>query len=120
MKFRQSVLIFGFHSTKIITFLSPAHEVGAGDIVITMFLFSIPLLPSSGKLDKKALPPLGEANTVVDAEGMATTVTEKRLLPLWAEVLQIQVLDIQDSFFDLGGSVLYTLTFHLHVNTVAQ
>ena len=41
----------------------------------------------------------------VDPEGMPTTETEKELAPLWAEVLQLKAVDVQESFFDLGGYV---------------
>ena len=42
---------------------------------------------------------------MVDAEGMPTTKTENTLESLWAEALQLKSVDIQESFFDLGGLV---------------
>lgn len=69
-------------------------------------------MAASGKLDKKALPPidLKGDTTEVEADGLAKTQTEKKLVPLWAEVLQLKStsIDIHESFFDLGGYVLYT------------
>ena len=65
---------------------------------------SIPILTSSGKLDKKALPPI-DKQEAVDKEGQPSTNTERKLVALWAEVLQLENVDVQESFFDLGGCV---------------
>lgn len=63
-------------------------------------------MAASGKLDKKALPPVKRSEgTEVDLEGLPSTVTEKELVPLWADVLGLKTVDVQESFFDLGGSV---------------
>ena len=68
------------------------------------FIFiSIPVLAASGKLDKKALPPIDDSVSNVDAEGLPTTDTERTLVAIWADVLQLKTVDIQESFFDLGG-----------------
>ena len=68
------------------------------------YLHRIPILASSGKLDKKALPVVDKTQTV-DSEGLPSTDTERQLLPLWADVLQLQCVDVHESFFDLGGCV---------------
>ena len=67
--------------------------------------YSIPVLPSSGKLDKRQLPSVNGGTDHLDEEGRPSTETERLLLPLWVEVLQSQAVDVQESFFDLGGSV---------------
>ncbi|ELT91031.1 hypothetical protein CAPTEDRAFT_168750 [Capitella teleta] len=72
-----------------------------------VFLESIPLLAASGKLDKKALPPIEKSEGIeVDPEGLPTTPTEKSLVPLWADILSLKSVDIHESFFDLGGHSL--------------
>ncbi|XP_070554169.1 uncharacterized protein [Ptychodera flava] len=72
-----------------------------------VFLSSIPILAASGKLDKKALPPLDFDG---DGEGEAlsapSTETEKALAALWSDILRVKSLDIQENFFDLGGHSL--------------
>ena len=65
-------------------------------------LFRIPIVASSGKLDKKALPSIDKTATV-DVEGLPCTPTETKLMPLWGDVLQLKIVDVQESFFDLGG-----------------
>lgn len=42
-------------------------------------------------------------NDVVEANALPKTVTEERLAKVWAEVLSRSAVDIQESFFDLGG-----------------
>ena len=67
-------------------------------------LFSIPVVATTGKLDKKALPPFDRGQTEeVDAEGRPTTALEVQLAHIWAEVLRVQEVDIHESFFDMGG-----------------
>ena len=60
------------------------------------------MLASSGKLDKKALPPI-DKQEAVDKEGLPATDTERKLMPLWADVLHLKSVDVHESFFDLGG-----------------
>lgn len=55
----------------------------------------------SGKLDKKRLPPLDYDDA--DEEGTPSTNTEKRLAKLWCDILSVRTVDVQESFFDLGG-----------------
>ncbi len=61
------------------------------------------MLAASSKLDKKALPAVDKSHTETDPEGQPTTETERKLVPLWMEVLSLKSIDVQESFFDLGG-----------------
>ena len=54
-------------------------------------------------MDKKKLPVVNRQETEVDPEGAPTTDTERALVPIWADVLHMKVIDVQESFFDLGG-----------------
>lgn len=75
------------------------------------------MLPSSGKLDKKALPKYDsqDTNNGNSFEDAAITETEKKLLPFWRELLGAKHIDVQESFFDLGGWV-----YILHVHEFSQ
>ena len=64
------------------------------------YAISIPVAPS-GKLDKKKLPPLDLDSG--EMEGQPTTPTERVMSRLWCEVLGLGTVDIQESFFDVGG-----------------
>ncbi len=72
----------------------------------------LPLTPN-GKVDRKALP----APTVTDFETQVEYVaprdaTERKLVQLWEEVLQINPISVTASFFELGGrSVLAARLF---------
>ncbi|KAK2165584.1 hypothetical protein LSH36_48g05032 [Paralvinella palmiformis] len=74
--------------------------------LIPVLCLSIPILASSGKLDKKALPAVDCQSRDEEQEGRPSTDTERKLEPLWAEVLQQKHVDVQESFFDLGGHSL--------------
>ncbi|KAK6976349.1 linear gramicidin synthase subunit D [Biomphalaria glabrata] len=72
-----------------------------------LFLQSIPVVAATGKLDKSALPDFKcQQLEGVGAEGRPSTVTEVALAEIWIEVLQLKEVDIQESFFDLGGHSL--------------
>ena len=66
------------------------------------FSCSIPVLVPAGKLDKKALPPVHDSDDLAQ-ELSQCTQTEQTLIPMWREVLKLKSLDIQESFFDMGG-----------------
>lgn len=83
------------------------------------------MLPASGKLDKKALPAAnrGRRPTLEKLEILENmrevkppdssieeedndfpkTQTEEKLADIWSELLNFNVDDVTESFFDLGG-----------------
>jgi amino acid adenylation domain-containing protein len=69
-----------------------------------VWLDALPLTPN-GKLDRRALPVPGEIAS--DAEYVAPrTATEQALAEIWAEVLQLERVGLNDNFFVLGGHSL--------------
>ncbi|WP_216595498.1 polyketide synthase [Myxosarcina sp. GI1] len=70
-----------------------------------MVIEKIPLT-ANGKVDRKALPiPQQKSKQIV----AATTDTEQKLAQIWREVLELQQVNIEDNFFDLGGTSLLGL-----------
>lgn len=70
-----------------------------------VFLESWPLTPN-GKVDRKALPapPLDRE---ISSDFIAPSTPEERLIAtLWADVLSVKQIGIDDNFFDLGGHSL--------------
>jgi acyl carrier protein len=68
-----------------------------------VLLDAMPLTPN-GKLDRQALPP--PDFSAVRSETMFVAprnVVERRLADIWREILGLERVGIQDSFFDLGG-----------------
>ena len=74
-----------------------------------LFSFSLPVLSASGKLDKKALPSIHSKQRIPDTHAPSdersspATEIERYLESVWCEVLQLEFVDVQESFFELGG-----------------
>jgi len=60
------------------------------------------------KIDRKALPIPSHINSV-KINHQATTQTEKLLLDIWSNVLNLKNIDIKESFFDIGGNSLLSI-----------
>jgi amino acid adenylation domain-containing protein/thioester reductase-like protein len=80
-------------------------------------------LTSNGKIDRKALPvPSQSRPDLYDALVAPRTPLERRLGDIWAEVLGVDRVGMNDSFFDLGGhsilatQLIYRLRDVLHVD----
>jgi amino acid adenylation domain-containing protein len=68
-----------------------------------MIVHRLPLTPS-GKLDRRALPPLpGTHEDHGQAHAAPRTRAEERVAQVWRESLGVSKVGIYDSFFDLGG-----------------
>jgi amino acid adenylation domain-containing protein len=67
----------------------------------------------NGKVDALALPPPGETSlSGHPAFQPPRSVLELSLAALWREVLQVDVVGVDDNFFDLGGHSLFMLRMH--------
>jgi amino acid adenylation domain-containing protein len=72
-------------------------------------LTKLPLTPN-GKVDRNALPaPQLDRAMVADEFVAARTVTERRVAEIWAEVLCVQDVGVNDNFFALGGHSLLAM-----------
>jgi acyl carrier protein len=67
-------------------------------------------LTANGKIDRRALAAIAVAPApVTAAPGEAQTQTEKALAALWAELLELDRVGVDDDFFDLGGHSLLAI-----------
>jgi acyl carrier protein len=69
-------------------------------------LNALPLTPS-GKVDRSALPPAESSRPELDTPYVAPrTPLEKQLAEIWADVLGLDRIGVNDDFFHLGGQSL--------------
>ncbi|MFG3610828.1 amino acid adenylation domain-containing protein, partial [Streptomyces sp. NPDC047928] len=70
-------------------------------------LDALPLTPN-GKVDRKALPAPDVYGTE-RARVAASTPLEERLAAIWADVLGVDEVGVEDNFFDLGGDSILSI-----------
>jgi thioesterase domain-containing protein/acyl carrier protein len=92
----------------------PTHEVPAQWVVLD----AIPLT-SNGKVDRDALPP-PTAQPDDDApaptgQPAAPDALEQQMLGIWADVLSVGAVQLDDDFFDLGGHSLLAVELFARV-----
>jgi surfactin family lipopeptide synthetase A len=81
-------------------YMVPAHVV---------FLPSLPLT-INGKVDRKALPAPSAASAAASKKFTAPrNETERAVATIWAELLKVEAVGIDDDFFDLGGHSLLAI-----------
>ena len=79
------------------SYMVPAHFV---------LLESLPLTPN-GKVDRKGLPAPSNKSVAATPKADATqTRVEDALAAIWADLLNVESVGVNDSFFDLGGDYL--------------
>jgi len=77
-----------------------------------VFLNSLPLTPN-GKVDRRALPSPNRVRPELDVTYVAPdSETERRIMRIWEETLQIEKPGLHDNFFDLGGNSLLLVRVH--------
>ncbi|EDY82064.1 AMP-binding enzyme domain protein [Verrucomicrobiia bacterium DG1235] len=80
---------------------------------------AIPRLPN-GKIDYKKLPvPDVRENTAASFE-KPTTPTERKLVEIWKEALDIERVSTNDNFFDLGGTSLQAIRIFSKIRTAFE
>jgi amino acid adenylation domain-containing protein/FkbM family methyltransferase len=70
-----------------------------------VMLESLPLT-TNGKLDRRALPAPEQAGSTADSYIAPRTEVEEVLAEIWAEVLHVERVGVEDNFFDIGGHSL--------------
>jgi thioesterase domain-containing protein len=79
------------------------------DYMIPSAFISLDAIPKTpnGKTDRLNLPPPSRERPELDTSfASPDTFTRKKLAQIWAEVLDLHAVGINDNFFDLGGNSL--------------
>ena len=86
----------------------PEYMVPAQIVVLP----SLPLTPNA-KVDRKALPAPDQLRAAPEAAYVApSTPLEATIAAVWADLLRVQKVGLEDNFFDLGGHSLLTVQAH--------
>ncbi|HEU4404967.1 MAG TPA: phosphopantetheine-binding protein, partial [Polyangiaceae bacterium] len=83
-------------------------------------LDAMPLSPN-GKLDRGALPALGEPREApARSAAPPRTELERTIATIWQEVLPVGQVGVDDNFFDLGGHSLLLTRVHHRLREATQ
>ncbi|TRV71682.1 amino acid adenylation domain-containing protein, partial [Streptomyces sp. 130] len=75
---------------------------------VFVVLDALPLTPN-GKVDRRALPAPEVTGSVEGERVAARTPAESVLAGIWAEVLGVESVGVEDNFFDLGGDSILSI-----------
>ncbi|MEU8967530.1 condensation domain-containing protein, partial [Streptomyces sp. NPDC048491] len=75
------------------------------DYMLPAVLVALDALPlnANGKVDRAALVASGATKAADDGYVAPRTVTEERLTEVWAQVLGLERVGVEDGFFEIGG-----------------
>ena len=79
----------------------------------------MPLTPN-GKIDRARLPALTAIERSADHYVSPRTETEKTLVGLWTELLQVERIGLNDNFFELGGHSFLLAQMHARLRGVGR
>jgi amino acid adenylation domain-containing protein len=77
-------------------------------------------LNANGKINKKALPELDTNALQTETYIAPTTETEKQLVEIWEELLDVEKIGIKDNFFALGGHSLLAIKLITRISKVFE
>jgi amino acid adenylation domain-containing protein/thioester reductase-like protein len=85
-----------------------------------VLLEKLPLTPN-GKIDRKALPIADQTDSNIGTTYIAPrTPVEEQLAKIWADLLKVKQVGIEDNFFDLGGHSLLLTQLVFRVRQIWQ
>lgn len=100
-----------FLTASLPAYMAPARFVALASLPRTV----------NGKLDRQALPPPGATRPALDTPFAAPrSDVECRLADIWATLLELDEVGVNDSFFELGGDSLLLLRMNLEIEAQFQ
>jgi amino acid adenylation domain-containing protein len=77
-------------------------------------------LNKNGKVAYKALPELQATDMILTEYVAASTETEKKLVDIWKNLLQLEKVGIKDNFFEIGGHSIKAIKMSHDISTVFE
>ncbi|HEU5226499.1 MAG TPA: amino acid adenylation domain-containing protein, partial [Ktedonobacteraceae bacterium] len=110
------------HTQSLLTEIQPYLRTRLPDYMQPAMFVIRETLPrtSSGKIDRRALPPPDWDYGRKEVIAAPRTPLEEMLVDIWAEVLQAKQVSIHDDFFALGGHSLLATRFIARIRDVFQ
>ena len=92
------------------------------DYMVPSYFISLDLLPLNvnGKVDRKALPDVEDADIIKKAYVGSRNEVEAQLVGVWEEVLGLDRIGINDNFFEMGANSLILVKVWNKVNEILQ
>jgi amino acid adenylation domain-containing protein len=90
-----------FLAERLATYMLPATFVRVDSVPKT----------TSGKVDRKRLPPPDAPTTPKGSQDLPLSVTELQIAALWKGLLRVDTVSLHDDFFQLGGDSLLATRF---------
>jgi fengycin family lipopeptide synthetase D len=95
-----------YMSTKLPEYMIPDYFIPLKKIPLT----------SSGKIDRKSLPEPGEIYNIGEEYLEPSDKYEEELLSIWKDILNIESIGVNHSFFSLGGNSIRLIILHERID----
>ena len=89
----------------------PEHMLPSAYIMLTQLPLS-----TSGKIDRRALPPPQGRSDELGEYVVPRTALERAIANIWTQVLRVDRVGVQDNFFELGGHSLLATRVITHIS----
>lgn len=97
-----------YMSTKLPEYMIPEYFIPLDKIPLT----------DSGKIDRKSLPEPGEISNAGTEYTEPSNKLEEELLAIWRDILNVENIGVNHSFFSMGGNSIRLIMLHEQINKI--
>ncbi|GEM_PF-1446662 len=87
------------------------------EYMVPSFFVQIDKMPltENGKVDRVALQDISIKNNINDVDNEPVNDLEKLMVEVWKEILDAEQVDVNDSFYDMGGNSILAIKFEVEM-----